>query len=70
MRTTVTLDPDVLILIRTAMKERDIPFQQALNDAVRTGLQAKQKRRPFVEIDPLSDRIVGGEEMAERTTDL
>lgn len=31
------------------MKERGVPFKQALNDAVRTGLLAKQNRRPFVQ---------------------
>jgi hypothetical protein len=46
MRTTVTLDPDVERLIRTAMNERDISFKQALNDAARSGLTAKTHKRP------------------------
>lgn len=37
MRTTVTLDPDVHAMIRRAMKERDVSFKEALNDAVRAG---------------------------------
>ena len=50
MRTTITLDPDVQALIRTAMKERGISFKEALNSAVRAGLtQAKQRRRSFVQ---------------------
>jgi hypothetical protein len=50
MRTTVTLDPDVQALIRTAMKERGISFKEALNSAVRTGLtQGKPKRLNFVQ---------------------
>ena len=50
MRTTITLEPDVQALIRTAMKERGISFKEALNAAVRAGLtQAKQKRRSFVQ---------------------
>lgn len=50
MRTTITLEPDVQALIRTAMKERGISFKEALNAAVRAGLtQAKQKRRDFVQ---------------------
>ena len=50
MRTTVTLDPDVQALIRTAMKERGISFKEALNSAVRTGFtQVKPKRRHFVQ---------------------
>jgi hypothetical protein len=50
MRTTITLEPDVQALIRTAMKERGISFKEALNSAVRAGLtQAKQKRRHFMQ---------------------
>ncbi len=42
MRTTVTLDDDTLVVIRRLMRERDISFKQALNDAIRQGAQ----RRP------------------------
>lgn len=50
MRTTITLEPDVQALIRTAMKERGISFKEALNSAVRSGLtQGKPKRRSFVQ---------------------
>ena len=50
MRTTITLEPDVQALIRTAMKERGISFKEALNSAVRTGLtQGKPKRCDFVQ---------------------
>ena len=38
MRTTVTLDPDVDVLLKQAMRERGLPFKQALNEAVRAGL--------------------------------
>src|SRR6476660_5180218 len=38
MRTTITLEPDVQALIRTATKERGISFKEALNSAVRAGL--------------------------------
>ena len=44
MRTTVTLDSDVLALIRTAMNERRISFKEALNSAVRTGLTQSRRR--------------------------
>ena len=37
MRTTVTLDPDVAVLLKQAMRAR-LPFKQALNEAVRSGL--------------------------------
>jgi hypothetical protein len=50
MRTTITLEPDVQALLRTAMKERGISFKEALNSAVRIGLtQGKPKRRCFVQ---------------------
>jgi hypothetical protein len=38
MRTTVTLDPDVKVLIEQAMREHGLSFKQALNRAVRAGL--------------------------------
>ena len=37
MRTTVTLDPDVEGLLRTAMRERGLSFKEALNGAIRAG---------------------------------
>lgn len=42
MRTTVTLDPDVEAIVRTAMRERGVSFKQALNDAIRRGVAPKQ----------------------------
>ncbi len=51
MRTTVTLDPDVERLLRQSMKEKDISFKQALNDAIRSGICGQKRRgsRPFVQ---------------------
>ena len=51
MRTTVTLDPDVERLIRDAMRDRDISFKKALNEAVRIGLRRNgpQRVRKFVQ---------------------
>ena len=39
MRTTVTLDADTERLLRSAMRERNVGFKTALNDAVRHGLR-------------------------------
>ena len=39
MRTTVTLDPDTERLLRSAMRERDLTFKAALNEAIRQGLR-------------------------------
>ncbi len=51
MRTTVTLDPDVERLIRTAMRERGTSFKEALNQAVREGLiaKARPRKRKFIQ---------------------
>jgi hypothetical protein len=50
MRTTVTLDPDVRRILEDVMKERGVPFKQALNDAVRAGVNAgRQHKRRFVQ---------------------
>jgi len=38
MRTTVTLDPDVEVLIKRAMDERGLSFKQAINEAIRAGM--------------------------------
>ena len=39
MRTTVTLDADTAEMVRRRMRERQVSFKQALNDAIRAGLQ-------------------------------
>ena len=44
MRTTVTLDPDVEVLVRKAMRERRLSFKAALNQAVRDGLIGKKAK--------------------------
>lgn len=51
MRTTVTLDPDVERMLRTSMRERGLPFKQALNEAIRAGLSRGKQRqaRRFVQ---------------------
>ena len=50
MRTTVTLERGVERLLRTAMKEQGLSFQDALNAAVRLGLsQAGRRRHRFVQ---------------------
>ena len=49
MRTTVTIDPDVEILLKKAMRERDLSFKQLLNDSLRRALvlPAAGNRVPF-----------------------
>ena len=45
MRTTVTIDPDVEVLLRKAMRQRGEPFKQVLNAAIREGLRGGLKPR-------------------------
>ncbi len=39
MRTTITLEPDVEVLVQTAMRERGLSFKDAVNEALRRGLR-------------------------------
>jgi hypothetical protein len=48
MRTTVTLDPDVVEQLRSAARRHKVSFKAALNDAVRQGLAIKRGgSRPY-----------------------
>jgi predicted transcriptional regulator len=47
MRTTVTLDPDVVAALRRAARERGTSFKAVLNDAVRRGLGGELTRRRY-----------------------
>lgn len=48
MRTTVTLDDDTLAVVRRRMRERDVSFKQALNDAIRDGADRRAAPAAFV----------------------
>ena len=39
MRTTITLDPDVEVLLKDAMRGRDASFKEVVNGALRRGLR-------------------------------
>lgn len=45
MRTTVTLDDDVVRIIRSIMRAEDKSFKQAINDALRRSAQPAPPRR-------------------------
>lgn len=53
MRTTITLEPDVEILLKRAMRERGITFKDAVNEAVRAGLT-----RPAEKVPPFKQRTM------------
>lgn len=45
MRTTITLDPDVVAMVRKLMRERGLSFKEAVNQALRAGLAGNQRPR-------------------------
>ena len=47
VRTTVTLDSDVEVLLRRRMRERGLSFKQALNEVLRQGLAGPQPPHRF-----------------------
>ncbi|WP_099188552.1 CopG family transcriptional regulator [Mycobacterium pseudokansasii] len=47
MRTTVTLDPDVVAALQRVARERGLSFKAVLNDAVRRGLSGEPTRRRY-----------------------
>jgi hypothetical protein len=55
MRTTVTLDPDVQILLKEAAHRSGKPFKVALNDAIRAGLRAHRGAQSAAPIWPVFD---------------
>ena len=52
MRTTVTLDPDVQVLLKKAMRDSDRSFKQALNDSVRAALSGAARKAPAPYLQP------------------
>jgi hypothetical protein len=47
MRTTLTLDPDVRLLIERRMRERGLTFKEAVNEALREGMIEHPPRPEF-----------------------
>ena len=45
MRTRVILDPDLNELLRKMMRERNLSFKDAINEAIRAGLKKEPVRR-------------------------
>ncbi|MGH3838821.1 MAG: CopG family transcriptional regulator [Pseudonocardiaceae bacterium] len=65
MRTTVTLDDDVVAALRTAMRERGVSFKEALNSAVRSGLSAANpSARPY-RVTPFTAEIRPGVDLTK-----
>ncbi|HEV3070273.1 MAG TPA: hypothetical protein VGY76_02465 [Solirubrobacteraceae bacterium] len=47
MRTTLTIEPDVRLLIERRMKERGLTFKDAVNGALRNGLTEGEERTVY-----------------------
>ena len=62
MRTTVTLDPDVVELLRAAAHGMRRSFKEALNSAVRRGLEGATSRPPRAafKVHPVSMGVRSG----------
>ena len=61
MRTTLTLDPDVALLLKKKTAERHATIKQVVNEALRRGLRAEPKspRKPF-RVIPWSSGLLPG----------
>ena len=46
MRTTLTLDPDVALLLERLCQERQVPFKRLVNQALREGLRQLEAPAP------------------------
>ncbi|MGE5344417.1 MAG: hypothetical protein ACM3JH_00545 [Acidithiobacillales bacterium] len=46
MRTTLTLDDDVAVLLKERARRQDLSFRRAVNDALRAGLLRTGSGRP------------------------
>lgn len=47
MRTTVTLEPDVVQIVKRLMDERQLSFKGAINEAIRSGAAVRTPPRRF-----------------------
>lgn len=47
MRTTVTLDADVLAMVRKLMTARGLSFKEAVNTAIRAGLAPSEQEEVY-----------------------
>ncbi len=62
MRTTLTLDPDVVKLLEEEVHRRRRPYKQVVNEAIRRGLSPGTARRPSkrYRVTPHEARLLPG----------
>lgn len=69
MRTTLTLDDDVLKAAKRVARERDRPLKDVINDALRQGLALGESRnRPAYafRLKTVGGRLLPGVDLADR----
>lgn len=69
MRTTLTLDDDVLTAARRKAREEDRPLKDVINEALRQGLALVQARRPpayAFRLKTVGGRLLPGVDLADR----
>jgi predicted transcriptional regulator len=69
MRTTLTLDDDVLKAARRVAREQDRPLKDVINDALRQGLAlGEARRRPAYRfrMKTVGGRLLPGVDLADR----
>ncbi len=58
MRTTVTLDPDVDLLIKRTMREKGLTFKDAINETIRAGATKGRSPAPAFETHDMGEPAV------------
>lgn len=69
IRTTVTLDEDVHRRTKEFSRKRGIPFREALNELVRTGLQMERPTPPRTEFR-IKPRHIGVKVNVDKTGEV
>lgn len=60
MRTTLTLDDDVAVLVRREIKRRNASLKQVINDALRQGLDQRARAAPEQPVFRVTPWNLGG----------
>jgi hypothetical protein len=69
MRTTLTLDDDVLEMARRRAREQERPLKDVVNEALRRGLVMGEHRRPpayTFRLKTVEGRVLPGVDLADR----
>ena len=70
MRTTITLDPDTEQLIRRRMREHNISFKEAVNQAIRSGSSDSSTPRFVTETASMGESRVNLDRALQVAADL